>query len=389
MIVVNKNKSSVKRSSQGPLTIWHGVDLPRLYKLFSLKPPVSIKRIGRLSTLPFFASYNSLMKLVEAATHGRAVAKTDVHPAPLFVVGHWRSGTTLLHNLLCQDKQFGFPNLYECLFPHHFLLTESVATPLTSWMLPKSRPMDNVPCGWDLPQEDEIAICMLSLLGPYRMMAMLEQPAKYDDMFEPGDMRPDERQQLRDTILYFMKKLSVRYRDAAGKPKPLCMKSPSHTFRVAELADMFPQARFLYIHRHPYDVFNSTVHLRRTMWDENGFAPAKLDTVRERAIGVYMRAINAYERDKVSVADGQLHEIRYEDLASDPVGQLRATYEALGFDGFGELEKTLEPQVPKLTSYKRNKFEMDEETQRFVYENAKAAFDLYGYESHLDDSAVA
>eukprot|EP01025_Chloroclados_australasicus_P022390 TRINITY_DN23109_c0_g1_i1.p4 TRINITY_DN23109_c0_g1~~TRINITY_DN23109_c0_g1_i1.p4 ORF type:complete len:112 (-),score=18.88 TRINITY_DN23109_c0_g1_i1:194-502(-) len=102
-----------------------------------------------------------------------------------------------------------------------------------------------------------------------------------------------------------------------------------------------------------------------------------------------MRAINAYERDKVAVDEGQLHEIRYEDLASDPVGQLRVTYEALGFGGFEELEKTLAPQVPKLTSYKRNKFEMDEETQRFVYENARAAFDLYGYESHLDDSAVA
>ena len=262
------NKSAVKRSSQGPLTIWHGVDLPRLFKLFALKPPVSISRIGRVATLPLLATYNSVMKGVEKVTHGRKVAQTDINPEPLFVVGHWRSGTTLLHNLMCQDEQFAFPNLYECLFPHHFLVTETVATPLTGWMLPKSRPMDNVPCGWDLPQEDEIAICMLSLLGPYRMMAVMEQRSKYDHMFDPADMRPDERQELRDTISYFMKKLSVRYRDASGQPKPLCMKSPSHTFRVAELIDMYPKARFVYIHRHPYDVFNSTCHLRKTMWAE-------------------------------------------------------------------------------------------------------------------------
>lgn len=384
-----KSKSTAKRSSQGPLTIWHGVDMPRLFKLAALRPPISFSRLGRVITLPPMAAYNSGMKWLERLTYGRKVANVEVNPEPLFVVGHWRSGTTLLHNLLCQDKQFGFPNLYECLFPHHFLVTESVATPLTSWMLPKSRPMDNVPCGWDLPQEDEIAICMLSLLGPYRMMAAMEQPAKYDRMLDPADMRPDERQQLRDTIDYFMRKLSVRYRDANGNPKPMCMKSPSHTFRVGELIDMFPKARFIYIHRHPYDVYNSTVHLRHTMWSENGFATSDLPSTEEQAIDVFCRAIKAYERDKSLVPSGQLHEIRYEELAADPVGRLRTAYDAVGLGGFEALEQTLAPQVPKLTSYKRNKFEMAEDTKRFVYDRAKFVFDLYNYDSRLDDSAVA
>lgn len=378
-------KRSAKQSSQGPLTIWHGVDLPRLYKLLALRPPMSFSRAGRITTLPLMAAYNSGMKWLEWAAYGGKVSKAEINPEPLFVVGHWRSGTTLLHNLLCQDEQFGFPNLYECLMPHHFLLTESVAVPLTSWMLPKSRPMDNVPCGWDLPQEDEIAICTLSLLGPYRMMAFMEQPSKYDHMFDPADMRPDERQKLRETILYFMRKLSVRYRDASGHAKPMCMKSPSHTFRVAELADMFPKARFLYIHRHPYDVYNSTVHLRRTMWAENGFAKSELPGTEEQALNILCRTVQAYERDKSQVPAGRLHEIRYEELAEDPVGRLRTAYDAVGLGGFEALEKTLAPQVEKLTSYKRNKFEMDEKTRRFVYEGAKFMFDLYGYDSRLDD----
>lgn len=36
-------------------------------------------------------------------------------PSPVFVLGHWRSGTTFLHNLLAYDPRWAFPTLYEVL----------------------------------------------------------------------------------------------------------------------------------------------------------------------------------------------------------------------------------------------------------------------------------
>ena len=36
------------------------------------------------------------------------VANTEV-PDPVFILGHWRSGTTLFHNLLALDEQFAYP----------------------------------------------------------------------------------------------------------------------------------------------------------------------------------------------------------------------------------------------------------------------------------------
>lgn len=379
----------VKKSSQGAVTVWAGADIPRLAKLAALKPPLSFSRIGRAITLPVMAVYNEFWKWAEFATHGRKVRDVEVNPEPIFVVGHWRSGTTLLHNLLCQDKQFGFPNLYQCLFPHHFLLTEAVNVPLTGWALPNSRPMDNVPCGWELPQEDEIAICLLSMLSPYRMAAFMEDRHKYESYLDPVDMRPEERRELRETIRYFMKKLSVRHRDESGKPKALCMKSPPHTFRVAELIDMYPKARFLYIHRNPYDVFNSTVHLRQTMWENNSLCVADIPNSEDIALDILCNAIKAYERDKSLVPAGQLVEMRFEDLAADPLSMLGDAYSTLGLGGFEALAETIRPQLPEMKSYKRNKFVMDEAKKRFVYDRAKFIFDLYGYEHGLDDAAVA
>lgn len=68
---------------------------------------------------------------------------------PVFILGHWRSGTTLLHNMLSSDPQFVTTDLYHVLGFPHFLLTRKVVTGLTGKFLPKTRPMDNMEVSWE------------------------------------------------------------------------------------------------------------------------------------------------------------------------------------------------------------------------------------------------
>ncbi|MHC4880088.1 MAG: sulfotransferase, partial [Planctomycetota bacterium] len=109
---------------------------------------------------------NSAIALAERIRFGTAVEKTDV-TAPLFVLGHWRSGTTHLHKLLSLDDRFAFPNLYQVSWPHTFLSTEAASTCLTRAFLPHQRPFDNVQQSWAMPNEDELAIATLTLRSPY------------------------------------------------------------------------------------------------------------------------------------------------------------------------------------------------------------------------------
>ena len=51
---------------------------------------------------------------------GDDIAKTEM-PDPVFILGHWRSGTTLLHGLMAQDDQFAYPRIYQVSNPHSFL----------------------------------------------------------------------------------------------------------------------------------------------------------------------------------------------------------------------------------------------------------------------------
>ena len=66
----------------------------------------------------------------DRAVYGGAVARTPIRHAPLFIVGHWRTGTTLLHELLILDPRHAFPTTYQCMEPNHFLLTERLVPAL-------------------------------------------------------------------------------------------------------------------------------------------------------------------------------------------------------------------------------------------------------------------
>src|SRR5207247_428157 len=102
----------------------------------------------------------------EQRRFGKAIEATEV-PPPLFILGHWRSGTTHLHNLLAEDtEQFAFPSNYQVFNPRVFLSTEDQYVRRFARLCPPKRPMDNMALSFLTPQEDEIAVALISLRSP-------------------------------------------------------------------------------------------------------------------------------------------------------------------------------------------------------------------------------
>lgn len=361
------------------MTMWHCTTVPVAWKFFRKRPPLAWRKLIRTLTIPGCAVYNSAMAAAEKLIYSRKIAETEIHPQPLFVIGHWRSGTTLLHNLVCADKQFTFCNMYQCAFPRHFLLTENVVAPLTDPLIPKTRPMDNMATGWKLPQEDEIALCAMHLLSPYLMIGIHDRPA-YIRFLEMQDVEPDELQQWKDAFIYLMKKLTIR------QNKPVILKSPTHTYRVKLLQEMFPNAKFLYIYRNPYNVFKSSMHLRTAMFEENSLGNIDYSQFEDDVLYMYDRFFKAYERDRLNVPEGNLHEVRYEDLEKDPLGELEKAYAGLRLSGFDAVKATLEPEIPKLKRYEKNQYSsLDPVTKRRVYSRLRPAIERYGYSAEGAD----
>ena len=124
---------------------WHGMDLPTWLRLLARNRfAVSPSRLPLAVWITATSLHNSFAAVFERLLYSHRVRQTELREPPLFVLGHWRSGTTLLHELLMLDPRHTCPNTYQCFAPHHFLWTEWFVPPLIRWTLPAKRPMDDV-----------------------------------------------------------------------------------------------------------------------------------------------------------------------------------------------------------------------------------------------------
>ncbi len=353
--------------------LWHGMKLSGLARLLSMKPAIHWSRLHRLLSLPISSTYNSALSLVESAIHGRKVRDTKIEQAPLFIFGYWRSGTTLLQTLLSHDPAFQHLPLYRALFPWHFLVSEKIVTKLTSRFVPKNRPMDNMKISWDAPQEDDMALCIMSQVSPVMLVSHPHEFKHFWDALDFSRLAPAALNRWKDSLQLLIKKLT--YAD----PKRVLMKSPFHVYHMPLLMEMFPDARFLYIHRNPYEVFRSSVHLRHRTIDENCLGKTIYEGHEEEIIRSYKFAFDVYERDRKLIPANRLHEIAYEELEHDPVGTLRSAYDTLELPNFEGLETALKPELEALKRYKKNQFKDDPYWVERVYDELKPLFDRYGY----------
>ncbi|MBT8191137.1 MAG: sulfotransferase, partial [Bacteroidia bacterium] len=88
---------------------------------------------------------------------------------PVFIIGHWRSGTTFLHNLISQDPQFGFLTTYQAVFPE-LMSVRKILKKIISPFMAKKRPGDEMEMHLDNPQEDEFAMNHLTIHSYYHFM---------------------------------------------------------------------------------------------------------------------------------------------------------------------------------------------------------------------------
>ena len=111
--------------------------------------------LPRAALMTLTSALTSVIGVYENRKYGPKLADVEVG-RPLFILGHWRSGTTHLHNLLAQDEQFAYPNMWQVLNPHTFLSTERYSV-IMKLAAPKTRIIDNVAFAHDVPSEDEFA----------------------------------------------------------------------------------------------------------------------------------------------------------------------------------------------------------------------------------------
>ena len=170
---------------------------------------------------------------------------------PVFILGHWRSGTTYMHNIFSCDKAFGCCTTYQTVFPHLMLWGAPFFKRCMSILMPSERPTDSMSLGVDLPQEEEFALSNMTPCSHYHFWMFPRHMAEYRDKYLTFEKATSDEREDFKRALDKMMRIALR---TSGRRRYLS-KNPPHTARVGMLLEMYPDAKFIYIVRNPYVVF--------------------------------------------------------------------------------------------------------------------------------------
>jgi hypothetical protein len=160
-----------------------------------------------------------------------------------------------------------------------------------------------------------------------------------------------EVEQWQAALAHFVRKLSYRY------GRPLVLKSPGHTCRIKLLLEVFPAARFVHIRRNPFAVFQSILHMVRKVAPYWALQRPDHTGLEEHTIRQYREVYDAFFEERTLIPRGCFHEMSFEALESDPIGQLRGLYDALALPDFSVAEPAARRYVESLSGYRKNSFE--------------------------------
>jgi hypothetical protein len=364
---------------------WHGLratDWIRL--LWKNRFAVHPARVPLALTVSSLSVINSLFAAAQSLALRRRIEQTRIEHPPLFVIGHWRTGTTLLHELLTLDSRFAFPRNYDCFVPHHFLLSKRFFGPVIGWLLPNRRPMDDMLVDPELPQEDEFAIGALGSPTPYTRIAFPNHGPKDLQMLNLDEASPECVARFRSAIEYFFKALTLHYGN-----KPLVLKSPPHTGRIRWLAEWFPGARFIHLSRHPYQVVPSTMRLWPALDHVQGLQIPRYppDELLDYVNTAYRLMYGGYFRQRQQIPSEQLIEVRFEDLTASPESELERIYAHLRLGGLDEVFRR------KVAEYREHRRDhrpsttpLPDAIERRVRDQWREYFAAFDYESISADA---
>ena len=359
---------------------WNGMQFGPWWRLLcDNRFDLSARRIGMALINAGLGPINGAFAVSQKWRHGREIEETEISEPPIFILGHWRSGTTLLHELLILDERHAYPDTYVCFAPSHFISSGPMIRPVVKYLLPNRRPIDNMAAGWERPQEDEFALCNLGLPSPYLTIAFPNRPPQHQEYLDFRDVPEKAREEWKQTFLWFLKAVSYH----TGNRR-IVLKSPTHTARIRVLLEMFPDARFVHIVRDPFVIFPSTMNLWKRLYRDQGVQVPKYEGLEEHVFTTLTRMYDAFEADKNLVPEGRLAEVRYEQIAADPVGGMRSVYDSLELDRFDDVRPALERYAETHKDYRTNRYALTPELEKQIADRWSRYIEMYGYGSPAD-----
>ena len=300
--------------------------------------------------------------------------KRPLKQPPVFIVGHWRSGTTFLHNLLCQAKAAGYMTTYQSIFPNN-LYSKWVFKTFVNLNIPDKRPTDNVKLGASLPQEDEFAF------------ENVLYPSLYNFFYFPDNVQKSYNQAIlfkgkteKDIIKWqeaYHKLLLKGEINSAGDY--MVMKNPANTGRLDQLLKLYPNARFIHIHRNPVIVYLSTKSFFEALFPSVNLHDISKEGIKEVVFDLYPKLMKRYLAQRSMIPGENLIDIKFEEFEKDPLDHTMKIHRQFNLGNSEESKKAYKAYLAKLKGYKKSTYKITAPELDRVKTEWAFAFEEFGY----------
>jgi hypothetical protein len=289
------------------------------------------------------------------------LARAGAMPPPIFIVGHWRSGTTHLYNIMSKGG-FGFVHPLAAGMPWDLLGLVKAARPLLERKLPTDRYIDRIPVTPDSPQEDEVAIANMTRMSFYHALYF---PRFFEHHFNRGvffdGCSEKDVEEWRNAFVHFLKKVWLQQ-----NRRRLLIKNPVYTARVAMLREIFPGAKFINVFRNPYEVLPSMRNFYEKLLHQFALQDYDALPIDRLILKTYSRMMDRLIQETEHLPHDEFIEIRYERLEKDPLAEIKRVYDAFDLDGFAIARPAFESYLASIRTYKKNRYAFSEEDLTLV-----------------------
>jgi len=338
-----------------------GAPLGHIFKLLR-RNRVSPAALPRLAPILWVGAWSSLWNRREEARFGAQLRDTPTPRDPIIIVGHWRTGSTFLHQLFTRDPRLSAPTTLQCVLPGAFLTAGRYVEPVMRRTLASTRPMDGVRLAPEEPHEDEFALLRLIEHSTLERLIFPASGRYFLLDQEPRFIREAEVGAWSAALTGFVKKVAF----AAGTR--VVLKNPFHSVRVSLLKELFPDARFVHIRRDPLAVIPST----QRMWALLGksltlgrwWGPPRMEEIVE----VYLTMLATLETDLAALPAGRCVNVDFSDLEANPLHTLRSLYAGLDIPFEPEHESRVRTFLDGLRAYRKNSYSLDPEVASMIRE---------------------
>ena len=304
----------------------------------------------------------------------RDIGKTNTDINPVFILGHWRSGTTFLHNLLCQAPDHGYVTTYQSVFPNN-LHSKWLFKTFMKMNMPTKRPSDNVELNANFPQEDEFALG--NMLAPsfyyfFYFPNELEQFFDQTVLFNSSNQWENEWEKSYRLLLH-----------KAGKntgANRVIVKNPVNTARVPKLMELYPNAQFVHIHRNPILVYLSTKKFFESLFPSVQLQITHEEQIQQTVLSLFKKVMNQYIATKDQIPKENFKDISFSEFEKNPLHTVEHMYHTFGWKGWEQDSIEFRRYLDSQSEYKKNQYLISQRELEQVQKEWKFAFDEFGYD---------